>query len=289
MTLWPVISCQRGHTEHPTTLRTIVLGGKTPYEDYAPIPFRMKFDMEVFEPEPHDDHSYCPAADAVSETIKELGVWEVPETIVLVDLFRRNPKHIFIDMGAHIGWFSMLALQCGLDAMSIEADPVTYSVLSRNTDRAVKFGGNSFRVLERITGPCPALAAMAHNINDGQWTGAIVKIDIEGAEPEAILALWPLLKLHQIDHILMEVSPAFHDGYPELVADLMRQGFVMRRLPHKQIPPQPLETVHHLGIEDDPDNAADWVREVFQENILLSRVRAVDGSVAADYEGMGHS
>lgn len=260
MTHWDVICCQRGCTEHPTRVVPVHLGGPTKYRDLPPIPYRfsMDFDFEVWDTDqtPVDGGPYCPARDAVSETILSHGVWEPTETIVMLDVFRRLPNLSgFIDIGAQLGWFSVLAAESGMSVYAVEADPDVASVLDRNLQNRPtipvvsqhRIANDSLLGLEAVGDPHVA-----------------VKIDVEGAEPEAVAALAGIL--HCVDYMMIEVTPVFDADYTDMIYRLFDAGFIAGLLPHKARPAPRLDSLLDL----------EWIKEPFapawhQENVLFAR------------------
>lgn len=67
----------------------------------------------------------------VSRAIAECGVWEEG----VADAVEKyvEPGMLFLDMGAHIGFFSCLAAQRGAKVIAVEPHPAHFHVLLRNT------------------------------------------------------------------------------------------------------------------------------------------------------------
>lgn len=236
MTVWPEITCQRGHDGHTTKQVQVTLGGDTGYHDLPPIPDRLSrsFKMVIWDTEVHpiDGGIYCPAHDAVSATIASHGVWEPRETILTLDACSRTePGAVMLDFGAQIGWFSLLAASCGLEVHAYDADADNLGLLTTNA----KLNGWEDRMyghMLRVTEDTPVLS-LDERI-------ALAKIDVEGAEPDVIRILGPMIDAQKVERLLIEVSPVFHDGYPDLVVDLIGRGFRAYKLPPKHRPPHPL-------------------------------------------------
>lgn len=237
MTDWASISCQRGHRAHEVKQTRVVLGGPTPYHDYAPIPERLacSFDMLIYDTDmyPVDGGPYCPAHDAVSETVGTLGVWEPRESILAASVFASSPAgYRFVDLGSQLGWFSLLAMAWGVEALAVDADGANLAVLQESAER--NGWTDRLRVSRRRIGPktkpLPADVPVR-----------LAKLDLEGAENYGIAMLRPLLDARMIDHLLIEVSPCFDSYYPDLVAALTEQGFEAYLLPEKHQPPWPLD------------------------------------------------
>lgn len=229
---WPVIECQRGCSEHVTRDVIVKIGGPTGYHDRPPIPMRFAsaFDLAVWDPEKHpvDGGPYCPSNDAVSSTIVSHGTWEQTESTIILDLLASG-EGILLDIGAQLGWYSALASAAGHFAYAIECDPLNVGLCRGNIAR----NGNGGIVIEGRIG-VDAVPLPKGRIR-------IAKIDIEGAEPEAIEWLDPKLAAGEVDALLIELSPVFCSGYDELALDLVRTyGYAAYSLPGHEWGSKPL-------------------------------------------------
>lgn len=269
---WDEIRCQRGHKHHASLRTTVALGGVTGYGDYAPIPkrFARQFEMAVWDPLTHpvDGGPYCPAHDAVSATILSHHVWEPRETTIALHVMEGADRtSAVIDMGAQLGWYTLLAASCGLPVLAYEADAENQRLLLSSLD------ANDWRSLVqlvpwRINESTPELYLPDVRI-------ALAKIDLEGAEDQAIRMLWPSIEAGLVDHLIVEVSPVFADYYPELVVRLVDAGYRAFTLPPKQRPPVSLLDLCAL----EPyridtlarDALAKWVADCHQEDVFFVR------------------
>lgn len=272
MTAWDEITCQRGHApdEHQRRLVPVDLALGHGYHDLPRIPERLippPFRMLVWDPDAHpvDGGPYCPAHDAVSETIVSHKVWEPRESILWLDACRRAPADAFmIDMGAQIGWFTLLAAVEGRHVVAYEADASNAELLRAS----LHLNALRPRVImsEQRIGPgsvpldLPRLAPVA-----------AVKIDLEGAERDAIQMLWPLIEAGQVDRLLVEISPVFADYYPALVARIMDVGCRAHLLPPKSSPAADMVDLEASLIELDRDGVEQQVASWHQEDVWFIR------------------
>lgn len=271
MTTWDEIGCTRGHERHDMISVPVDLGQGHGYHDYPAVPdrFARRFEMLVFDWSRYNTPGgYCPANDAVSETIDTLNVWEPAETIaVLSACLGADLGAVMVDFGSQVGWYSLLAASCGLDVIAYEADPVNVLALQHS----VTVNGWHDRV-SIITGRVDADTAPLDRANVPHV--ALAKIDLEGAEPEALRVLWPLIDAGLVDHLLVEVSPCFHGRYPALCVDLVNAGYRMRLIPDKAMPPP---VMNNLPDDLGPDLGEDvpaMVAEVsgwHQKNVWFHR------------------
>ena len=271
MTTWAEIKCQRGCEAHRSRLVSVRLGGPTGYSDLPPIPqrFARDFDLTVWDPSAHpvDDGPYCPARDCVSETITAMGVWEPVETIVVLDILSRpDVAGSFLDVGAQVGWFSVLAQSCGREVDAVECDADNARLFALNLSAADSH--ERTRIYRQRVG-VDALPELPQRI-------ALAKIDVEGAEPAVVDWLMPAVEAGRVGAVLMEVSPVFHDGYMAACLRLRDAGMRAYALPEKGYPPRPMATepgelLGQLTLLEPKENLAAFVASTRQANVLFAR------------------
>lgn len=270
MSHWVDISCQRDHTTHQTRLAFVDLSKPHGYNDLPPIPpsLATSFEMYVFDWELYNEEGpFCPAHDAVSQTIAQLGIWEPAETSLVLDICRSAPPDsLILDIGAQIGWYSLLAASQGVNAIAFDADDEPLYLLASS---AALNGWNHCITRETLrVGP---------DTEQMKWSGPIrlVKVDVEGAEDQAIRMLWPLIKSEAIDYLLIEVSPVFADYYGDLMVDLTLNGYSPFLLPPKRTPPHsfehPLIDIGTWRIKERGQDLRNRVATWHQENVLFVR------------------
>lgn len=264
----PEIRCERGCTAHCTKTAIVELFRDSPYHDYAPIPPDLwdVFFIQIWDTESRGDgDGYCPAADPVSNNIDEFRIWEYAETIVMLRCFnemRHLHAPLFLDIGAHVGYYSVLAQRRHLDVRAIDADPdVCHGPLAANLD-----GVNPWNM--RITPGSRLETAQTIAGRD-----LIVKIDIEGADADAVAALGDLWGSGLIRYAMIEISPTFGPGYDDLIIGLQRRGYRSFRMPPKADPPHPLDDIRHDLLGWEIKGSAERIRRFVSawegENVLF--------------------
>lgn len=264
MTAWSEIRCQRDHTpeQHVAQRTHVDLGRPHGYADLCPIPHLLarSFSMEVWNPRVHpvDGGPYCPAHDAVSETIVSHHIWEPRETVIALTVMASAPEgSVVVDMGAQLGWYSLLGLSFGLMVEAWEADTANLDLLQQSAQ--VNGWGHLLSAVHERIGPSTPPAPAEPRIR-------FAKIDLEGAEDEAIRVLWPAIEAGMLDFLLMEVSPVFADYYPELAQRILDAGYRAWRLPPKRVPPVRLDAL--------PGGLVPWVPAMIdphQEDVIFQR------------------
>jgi FkbM family methyltransferase len=206
--------------------------------------------------------------DIIQQYIYYFGVWEPHLTRWIVR--RLAPGDTFIDVGANIGYYSLLAStlvgDCG-SVVAVEASPSTFKLLQSNLGynrvrnvRAVNmavydsktlikvFHGSEYEVgqttiledeaLKRgFEVECEIDAAPLSTIlrREEMENARLVKVDVEGAEWSVVHGMQPLLNSSRGDlEIMMEVKPeclSQRGKRPEdLLSILLDAGFYAYRL-----------------------------------------------------------
>lgn len=200
---WP--SCDAGHTRHERCDTLVFPPG-------SPIGTTMRvFDAPAYK----DTHGYCPGDDDVSRTLIVAEQWEPVESKMFCEVLRNTPGAV-LDIGAHIGWYSMIAALDGRDVFAFEAVSEHIDLWHVNTSG---LPSNARIAQAWIDGSVPILPV------EGAPDIAIAKIDLEGNDGWAIAMLSKLIDAGNVANILMEVSPTFNDRYPALIRSLMHLGY----------------------------------------------------------------
>ena len=213
----------------------------------AAILFQTRRDPDAVHTLPYSDsHIYFRGIDlqALIEVLVNT------EYAFLKDVTLSRPTPVILDIGAHIGTFAIWALGVnhGARILSVEADPETYGVLTRNADVVVE-SGKDWTVINRAAGRIDdevltfsnAGPSMSHRVDpDGTLTVSsislgtlidriagqggqvdLVKVDIEGAE-EAFLAE-SADALTKVEVAVVELHPGHCDT--ERVISVLRSQF----------------------------------------------------------------
>ena len=209
---------------------------------------------------------WCDLRNSLAREVFFLGTYEPQETLLLPALLR--PGDTCVDVGAHWGYFSLLAAaRVGGSGrvLAIEADPRVFAMLQKTLDlnpsltvEAIKVaaaaeagtlvlngfdergdnwgvssvatvqGGASFEV------PSESLDSLLEG--RGVREVGLLKMDIEGAEVLALRGADRLLREHRIRSLLLELHPpqiaALGASPAELVASLRGHGYQLWAVDH---------------------------------------------------------
>ncbi|MFI6084606.1 FkbM family methyltransferase [Streptomyces sp. NPDC051217] len=209
--------------------------------------------------------------DLIQRYLYMFGVWEPHMTRWLQG--RLLPGDIFIDVGANIGYYSVLASQLvgdGGRAVAIEASPAFHQKLQQQVrlndcsnvravngavsderkmltfvlassanmgaNSIVPYDGPAESSFEIEALPLPEILTAAEIAS-----ARVIKIDVEGAEGPVVRGLAPLLdKLRPDAEITVEVTPdrmaQLGDSVEELLATMREHGFHVYRLANDYAP-----------------------------------------------------
>ncbi|WBB59177.1 FkbM family methyltransferase [Streptomyces sp. WMMC500] len=209
--------------------------------------------------------------DLIQRYVYMFGVWEPHMTGWLQR--RLRPGDTFVDVGAHVGYFSMLASRLVGDAgrvVAIEASPAFYGRLRHHADlngfgnvravnaavsdsretltfilaSSINTGANSIvpydgpveSSFEAEARPLPDLLESAEVAQ-----ARVIKVDVEGAEGKVARGMAALLdQLRPDAEITIEVTPErmaqLGDSVDELMETMTRAGFHAYRLANDYAP-----------------------------------------------------
>ncbi len=191
----------------------------------------------------------CRLADRTQRTMY-FDLFEPSETRLLAKLL--EPGDIFIDVGAHIGWFTTIAAHCVGDAgqvMACEPYPSNATALKENL---ILNGCQNVQVVEAALGARRGMISLAKaggdsggvtaldwawdgkaevplmtldEISDGLGTVKLLKIDVEGWERDVLRGAAKTLS--QTRFVLIEINPSALSkagSSAEEIFDLMRDA-----------------------------------------------------------------
>lgn len=209
------------------------------------------------------------SSDLLSRYVYYFGQWE-PEVSRLIR-HRLGPGRTFVDVGANLGWYTLLAASAVGPAgrvVAIEASPANFVRLKENVSNN-QLGNvrlvneavwSSEAMLSFFQGPSshcgvstvvPSFAERRSCELAGQVrarplpellsaeelsTLRILKIDVEGAEREVLLGMEPILDAVPEDlEIFIELNPAEYD-VEDLLHRIRNRGFRVWAIPYQYEP-----------------------------------------------------
>jgi len=215
--------CEAGHNYHASRLVEISLGGQPAVPDFPPIPheYACRWPMHVWDTDRYMGQTgiYCTGQDETSLSIASQGIWEGYETLTALEILQT--PGLVVDIGAQVGWYTMLAAYNGCPVVAVEADPENVRLLQANSaglDVSVVHGWVGEQTAPWVDGPRIRL----------------LKADIEGLEREAVRVIRPLLETQRVDWLLLELTPSFPgSNIPWIIETLNGYGYQTWLVPEK--------------------------------------------------------
>lgn len=267
----PIImsTCQKDHVPHNTTPLKIYLKGEK--EGYATIPkkYERKFLMDVFDWRDYEKYKgNCIGKDKTSKALQMEGIYEFYNTVVVLDILGRgNKRNLVIDYGAHIGWYTLLAILYGYDTAAVEADLETLRLLVRN----VTYNNGQKKLIPShayIDENSPQLEVPANK------QVQLLKIDIGHSDYDAVSMCESALRGKKINHLMIKISqpPDLANG---LVHSIINHGYKVYLLPFKSFKynedfiESPLRTIRKRCQLDGSDAIEKATRTLYQTYLFI--------------------
>lgn len=178
----------------------------------------------------------CDPVDSIQRAILFFGVWEPGISRVIES--RLHPGDVFVDIGANIGYDSLLAATQKTTVVAVEASPRTFALLRDNLERNPDLG-QRIRAVNIAVSDRPGRLNLyemgADNIGgtttlesrQGEFVGSVdaaplrdvltddersrtrlIKMDVEGAEPTILNDILDHLDDYPVDvEIIIEANP----------------------------------------------------------------------------------
>ncbi len=182
----------------------------------------------------------------ISSYISYAGSYELPTTVLFESLVGNGD--VVFDVGANVGWFTLLAAKLvGRTGrvVSFEPEQTNFALLSKSVGMnglnnvtafqrcasnfdseatlhlaaAVNMPGSHSTVRDfgqgSISVPASRLDTISANL--GVDRIQVLKIDVEGAEPQVVLGAMSLIETDKIENIVMEWNPEAWANHGELL------------------------------------------------------------------------
>jgi FkbM family methyltransferase len=214
----------------------------------APIEFKKSEGFEIY---------LEPKGSGISPLVAIIGTYEPEVTWIFKKVLKQGDR--VIDIGANIGWFTLLSARIvgrsGL-VVSFEPEPENFSLLTKSIcknrfSNVISFNevvsdidGSQMLNLsqrsdlhsivhdfggERILVQASKLETVAKRLNLDRVD--LVKIDVEGAEPQVISGMRSLVDDGRVLHMVIEWSPSVWAANLELLSWLF-EAFNIYRINH---------------------------------------------------------
>lgn len=188
----------------------------------------LKFNNKIKMCIPSIDSSDNIHAKNVQDSIREKKIWSNEETSIFVDILNNNNtnKINIVDVGSNTGYFSIIGLSYNCNVIAVEANKVYRKYIEKSIEMN-NFDKSKFTYYENF-----ASNKKTDIVFDG-WSGTeglmtnnqkyivspisiddicenknilLMKIDVEGAEPEVFESCKKMIENNKIDYIIFELT-----------------------------------------------------------------------------------
>jgi hypothetical protein len=211
-------------------------------------------DIKIFDyfyySKKYQNQSQSLGLDIICKCLKKDGCWEPFQTEITREILTEKTEGVFLDLGCHIGYYSILASSLGIKTYSVDGNNKFLNLFRES----IKI--NSLENIEIINSVISSdfdleLFISKHNINQIK----LIKMDLEGSETNIIKLFEPLFLNKKINNLIIEISPKFNNDYPELCRYIFNHGFKIYDIglsPQRKLLEETnhLNELNHLPIED---------------------------------------
>jgi len=181
--------------------------------------FSKKIFMEIFNYDFYKNKQILnEGLDIISKELKSSNnCWEPFQTEITKEILK-NGNNLFIDIGCHIGYYSILGSIYNNNVISIDNNPVFLESLKKNIEI------NDFKNISVYNKNINELFNLDELVDINQKI-KLIKCDIEGNEIIFINSIKDRLKLGTIEYLIIEISPKLSNGYENLIRILLDYNY----------------------------------------------------------------
>jgi hypothetical protein len=158
--------------------------------------------------------------DIISMCLKSTdNCWEPYQTELTKEILK-DGNNIFVDIGSHLGWYSLLGASLNnyniyIDNNDNPSEIFLHNVKINNFEDKITF----FKQFVDENFNLDNIISKDKHIR-------LIKCDIEGYEIEFTEKILQRLQEKTIDYLILEITPKFRDNYPETVMIIKNLGYL---------------------------------------------------------------
>jgi len=157
--------------------------------------------------------------DIISHCIKSTNnCWEPYQTEITKEILKGG-NNIFLDVGSHIGYYSLLAASLNNHVYSIDINENSSNIFLHNVEI------NNFQDKINFFKQYVNENFNLNNIISKDKHIRLIKCDIEGYEIEFVEKIFDRLQNKTIDYLILEISPTLRDNYHEMALKIKSLGY----------------------------------------------------------------
>lgn len=190
---------------------------------------------------------HVPENDLLSHEIRKIGVWEPVQTELFLEILAKlKSSDEVVDVGAHIGYYTIIAASKGFNVHAFEPQNIYHKTLQTNVQgnnlgkkvSAVKSYVSNYNQNKDNS----VTVTLDHYFEHPSKIG-LLKINVLGHEPEVIAGAKNLLAHKDIDAIIIHVYPNFREdkeayiGMIKTLSEHKYLGYVIEESASRKLEP----------------------------------------------------
>ena len=189
-------------------------------EDIVVDYFGNKINMRIYNYDYyHEKNILNDGLDIISWCLKNQdNCWEPYQTELTKEILK-DGNNIFLDVGSHLGYYSLLAASLNNHVYSIDINENSSNIFLHNVEI------NNFQDKINFFKQYVDINFNLNNIISNDKHIRMIKCDIEGYEIEFVEKILDRLKNKSIDYLILEISPTIRNNYPETVLKIKSLGY----------------------------------------------------------------
>lgn len=160
------------------------------------------------------DYNY----DVISKCLESKNnCWEPYQTEITKEILK-NGNNIFIDVGTHLGYYSLIASSLGNNVIGIDCSDIYIDLFKKNIDL------NNLKNIKILKNMVDSNFSL-DTIIDVNTKIKLIKCDIEGYEIEFVKSIQTRLENKTIENLILEISPTKRNEYNETIKSIFYLGY----------------------------------------------------------------